>query len=135
MARDFDGLVAAAAGLDMEVVIKTRREIGRPLPPNVRIISERISFRALRELYAAARIVVVPMVPAVHASGVNGVLEALAMGRPTVVTDIEGIHDFVRHDVTMLSVPPGDPREFARSHPEITRRSGPGRTPRRRRAP
>jgi glycosyltransferase involved in cell wall biosynthesis len=107
-ARDFECLIEAARGLDIDVVIKTSRRIDVPLPANVRVMPQRIPFTALRDLYAGARLVVVPLGEAVHAGGVNSVLEALAMGKPTIVSDSQGIRDFIRADETVLTVPPGD---------------------------
>src|SRR5262249_28386551 len=44
----------------------------------------------------------------IHASGVNGLLEAMAMGKPTIVSNSEGIRDFVTDGETCLLTPVGD---------------------------
>jgi len=40
-------------------------------------------------------IVAVPLLPSLHAGGVTGILEAAAMGKPAIVSDIEAIAEFV----------------------------------------
>lgn len=64
---------------------------------------------ALRAAYAEARIVVIPLVPAPNNAGISVLLEAMAMGRPVVITRTEGQVDVVRQGETGLYVPPGDP--------------------------
>jgi glycosyltransferase involved in cell wall biosynthesis len=105
--RDYAGLVEAARGISAPFIIKTNRPM-HDLPPNVRVLSERISYDALRALYAGASVVVVPLLDAHHASGVNGVLEAYAMGKPVIVSDSAGIRDFIIPGKTALVVKPGD---------------------------
>lgn len=106
--RDYAGLVEAARGVDVPFIIKTNRPMGSDLPANVRVMRERISYQELRALYAGASVVVVPLMDAHHASGVNGVLEAYAMGKPVIVGDSPGIRDFIIPDQTALVVKPGD---------------------------
>ncbi|MBC7905690.1 MAG: glycosyltransferase family 4 protein [Rhodospirillaceae bacterium] len=106
--RDYAALVEAARGMAAPFIIKTNRPMDTDLPPNVRVIRERISYNALRSLYAGASVVVVPLLDAHHASGVNGVLEAYAMGKPVIVSDSTGIRDFVIPNETALVVKPGD---------------------------
>jgi glycosyltransferase involved in cell wall biosynthesis len=109
VARDFRCLAQAAAEVAAPVIIKSGRAPDFPLPPNVQVMSKRVPYRELRDLYAGARLVVVPLTDAVHASGVNSILEAFAMGKATVVSDSEGIRDFVQDGETALVVPPGNP--------------------------
>lgn len=106
--RDYHSLLVAAAALPMPVVIHTRKALPQPLPANVRVQSHWISFEELRALYARASVVVMPLKETVHASGTNGVLEALAMGRPVVVSASSGIRDYVVDGVTALTPSPGD---------------------------
>jgi glycosyltransferase involved in cell wall biosynthesis len=93
--RDFETLVEASRKLPMRVVIHTRRPVPGPLPPQVELRSDWIGFEALRDLYAGAQLVVVPLRDTVHASGINSLLEAMAMARHVVVSDSAGVADYV----------------------------------------
>lgn len=106
--RDFDTLIAAVTGLPIRVVLHTRRSIDGPLPANVQIQSHWISFENLRTLYARATAVIVPLHDTIHASGTNGLLEAMTMGRPVVVSASSGIIDYVEHQQTAWVVPTAD---------------------------
>lgn len=65
-----------------------------------------------RAFIAAANLVVNP-------SDVEGLpvtlLEALALGRPVVATDVGGVSSVVEHERTGLLVPPGKPEELAKA--------------------
>lgn len=113
--RDYALLVQAARQLQMPVVLHTRRELPADLPPQVRVQRDWISFEALRDLYAGAAVVVVPLKDTLHASGVNGLLEALAMGRPTVVSASRGIADYVDDGQNARVVPVGDAAALAQA--------------------
>ncbi|GAB3133837.1 hypothetical protein GCM10027289_24400 [Tsukamurella serpentis] len=73
----------------------------------VTVHTERLNGR-IRELYARAAVVAIALRPTVTGSGLTVVLEAMASGRPVVVTDNPGVSDYVQHGVTGLLVPPGD---------------------------
>jgi glycosyltransferase involved in cell wall biosynthesis len=62
----------------------------------------------VREMYARASVVVVPLVPNDFQAGVTVVLEAMAMAKTVVVTATEGHADVLEDGVTGLMVPPGD---------------------------
>jgi len=106
--RDFPTLLAAFAGLDAKLVLKTGLLQQDMIPDNARLIDERLSAPAYRELFLRSRFVVVPLRPMTTASGVGTVLEAMAMGKALVVSDSPGIRDYVVHDETALVVPCGD---------------------------
>jgi glycosyltransferase involved in cell wall biosynthesis len=65
---------------------------------------------ALRTWYGRAAVVVVPLVPTEFQAGVTTILEAMAMGRPVVVSATAGQRDIVQDGVTGVMVPPGDAR-------------------------
>lgn len=73
------------------------------------VVRSGLAYRELRDLYDRASVVVVPLEPDLDfAAGVNGVLEAMAMSRPLVVTATPGIADYVEDAVTARLVPAGD---------------------------
>ncbi len=105
--RDYKTLMQAVVGLDTEMVIRSRHQLP-PTHPRLRQITQRISFHELRQLYADAAIVVVPLHDRPHAGGVSAVLEAAAMGCAMVVSDSTGIRDYCVDGETCLQVPCGD---------------------------
>jgi glycosyltransferase involved in cell wall biosynthesis len=108
--RDYATLLAAADGVPATVAIRTR--ILRPAEvtqPNVRILSDFVSYAAFRDMIGAAGIVVLPLHPSTHAGGISVLLQAMAMGKPVVVSASPGIMDYVLHEETCLVVPCHDP--------------------------
>lgn len=75
--------------------------------PTVHVLGDRAD---VASLYAASDLVVLPS----RREGLaNVLLEAGAMARPAVATDIPGCVDVIVRDVTGALVPPGDPRALA----------------------
>lgn len=66
--------------------------------------------RSLRDWYARASVVVVPLVPNDFQAGVTVILEAMSMAKPVVVTATAGQRDIIVDGVTGVLVPPSDPR-------------------------
>jgi glycosyltransferase involved in cell wall biosynthesis len=97
--RDYATLFRAVAGSDIRVVIGaashwSHHGFGREAPPaNVRVAS--FDYAALRDLYARASIVVVPLVDVDNQAGITTILEAMAMGKPLIVTQSLGQTDVV----------------------------------------
>lgn len=108
--RDYEPLLAAARELSAPVMIATRRSdvLGRSdLPANVR--ADAVSHGRYNELMRSARVVVVPLAPTFERSaGQTTYLNAMAMGKLVVVTDILGVRDYVEDGNTGLIVPPAD---------------------------
>lgn len=115
--RDYETLMAAVEPLGVPTVIVasspwSRQGEGesRPTPANV-TLRRGLRFAELRDLYAAAALVVVPLQPGTdYAAGVNAVLEAQAMQKPLLVTSTPGIADYVEDGVNARAVPPNDPQ-------------------------
>ncbi|MGQ9670742.1 MAG: glycosyltransferase family 4 protein [Desulfosoma sp.] len=112
--RDFETLLKAVEGLNVQVIIKTsdHRLPGVETMPNVSVIRERISFDELRSLYNHARLVVLPLKETVHAGGVNSLLEAMSMGKPVIVSGSSGIADYYRAGRDAEEVPVGDAKKL-----------------------
>lgn len=97
--RDYATLFRAVEGLQAEVVIGAASHWSRhPFanvapPPNVRVAS--FDYPSLRDLYARAALVVVPLADIDNQAGVTTILEAMAMGKPVVVTQSRGQTDVV----------------------------------------
>jgi glycosyltransferase involved in cell wall biosynthesis len=81
----------------------------------------RMSYTDLREAYARARLVAVPIDRVDYAAGVTGLCEAMAMGKAVVATDSPGIRDYVLPGTSGLVVPIGDERALARAIDELVR--------------
>ena len=64
----------------------------------------------LRDWYARASVVVVPLVPNEFQAGVTTILEAMAMAKAVVVSATGGQRDVVEDGITGVLVPPRDPR-------------------------
>jgi glycosyltransferase involved in cell wall biosynthesis len=130
--RDFDTLIAAVAELDVDLVIKTRRPLAIPggCRARIRQIKERLSFEALRDLYAAASLVVVPLKVTLNVSGVGSSLEAMAMGKALIASDNPPLRDYLEDGRDCLVVPPSDPRRLRQAiekllaDPDTARRLG-----------
>lgn len=113
-ARDFATLVAAAAPLDLRVVLLTRLAVTIPAEARARfeIIDRRVSFTELRALYAGARIVALPMHERISPGGMTSLLEAMAMGRASVLTASSGVVELAEDQHTALVTPLGDVAAF-----------------------
>jgi glycosyltransferase involved in cell wall biosynthesis len=97
--RDYPTLIRAARGLTAQVIIGAASRWSRhafvpgALPLNVRVGS--FDYHALRDLYARAAVVVVPLVDVDNQAGVTTILEAMAMGKAVVVAQSVGQTDVV----------------------------------------
>lgn len=109
--RDHATLVAAVEQV-RATVPGVGLELASSLPVHapdglVTLHSERLNGR-IRDLYRRAGVVAIALHPTVTGSGLTVVLEAMASGRPLVVTDNPGVSDYVQHGETGMLVPPGD---------------------------
>lgn len=119
--RDYPTLIAALGGQNMCVRIaaaspwsKHRNETEkRELPPN--ISARPYCYSELRQLYADARIVVVPLYENDFQAGITTILEAMAMGKALVVTRTTGQQDTIVDGVNGVYVPPGDAAALRRT--------------------
>ncbi len=113
--RDYRTLVAATHDLDADIRIAADSAW---FPAAVDISPDRLpgncearsygNYLGLRELYAAAAFVVVPLYPAFHACGLAVIAEAMAMGKAVITTRIEGRSDFIVEGENGFYVEPGD---------------------------
>lgn len=99
--RDYETLAEAARGMNRPVLIAAGSHWARSLagssslPSNVEYRSTALSFSELRDEYDAASLVVMPLKDVDNQSGVTGILEAMSMARPVVVTASRGQRECV----------------------------------------
>ena len=108
--RDYECLFAACQAASWRLVLRANRL--PPIPDELRgrvTVLDRVSYVELRELYAAAAVVIIPLQPMDSPSGITALFEGLAMGRPVVASRISSTQDIVRDGENGLHVPPRDP--------------------------
>jgi glycosyltransferase involved in cell wall biosynthesis len=107
--RDYDTLIEAVRGLtDTPVTLKTRWRPTTTAPAHVTFIDRRMSDTEFRDLYARAKLVVIPLHVMDSPGGVTALFEAMAMGKPVIVTESSISRDFVTHGSDAWVVPPND---------------------------
>jgi glycosyltransferase involved in cell wall biosynthesis len=112
--RDYPTLIEAVRGMDVQVHLgaaspwsKHRNETqDRHLPPNVS--ARRYEYSELRQLYADARFIVVPLYENDFQAGITTILEGMAMGRAVITTKTTGQVDVITAGVNGLYVSPGN---------------------------
>lgn len=114
--RDYKTLLQAVSGTNLKLIIVASSPwstypVTLKTNDNITIL-QNIPYQELRTLYAKARLVMVPLFDVNYAAGVNTVLEAMAMGKPLVVSQITGIADYVVHNETGLYVTAGSVNEL-----------------------
>lgn len=105
--RDYQTLAAAATGLAGEYVVATSNPVS-DVPPNMQLapLSHADFFREM----VRSDVVIVPLLPIKGRSvGQQTYLNALALGKPLIVTDCIGVQDHLTANVHALVVPPNDP--------------------------
>jgi glycosyltransferase involved in cell wall biosynthesis len=136
--RDYETLFRAVRELDLELRIAVgrgdlrdhamERRLRANLPANARI--EHLSPAGLRDLYASARFVVMPLEDVESDAGATALTEAMAMGKAVIVTRTHGQIDVIEDGEQGIYVRPGDPRalrqaiEYLVTHPEEADRMG-----------
>lgn len=105
--RDYDTLIAAAEGIDARFLIaSSNRHAHDPAKITFRFVGHHDFFREM----AKSAVVVVPLLPTpLRSVGQQTYLNAMALGRPTIVSDVAGVRDHVTPDDDCLVVPPRDP--------------------------
>lgn len=117
--RDYATLIEAMRGLDIPCHIAAggivagkndawKARANGTVPRHVTV--GRKSFSDLRALYACSRFVVIPVLPTDTDNGTTSILEAMAMGKTVICSQVEGQKDVIVEGKTGLFVPPRDPR-------------------------
>ena len=118
--RDYELLVKAAKEVNEKFKIVTRRKIKNTIPPNVEIIKgswhkQALTDESLRELYQKARMIVIPLKNSPQPSGQSVCLQAMACGKPVILTRTDGLWSNVmmRDGVNGILTPPDNVVELA----------------------
>lgn len=101
--RNYDLLVDAVAGLPVELVIATG---WRPHPPRPGLRVGKVSHEEFLRLLRHCRGLVLPLQAATRSTGQQTYLNAMALGKPVIVTDAPGVRDHIEDGVTGVVVPP-----------------------------
>jgi glycosyltransferase involved in cell wall biosynthesis len=120
--RDYPTLARAVEGLDVRVVIgaashwSKRRNSAKDTSAQSNVEVGRFDYLALRDLYARAAIVVVPLDDTDFQAGITTILEAMAMGKAVIVSHTQGQTDIVedRRTVTRGAQSRQRPESFLR---------------------
>jgi len=121
MHRDWETLITAAGNWSgCRLRIASRRPIPKRLAKraaNVEVMAAN-STAAVAELYSWADLVVVPLKPNLHASGITVICEAILRGVPVISTDTGGLRAYFSGD-ELRYVPPRDPAAMRRALEEL----------------
>jgi glycosyltransferase involved in cell wall biosynthesis len=116
--RDYDTVVRAVAAVQAKRP-GTRLEVATQLPVDVPAdVGSLYRFHLgpkRREFYQSAAVVAMAAKPNFHGSGITVISEAMACGRPYVVTASAGLEDYVADGVDGFVVPAGDADAMAQA--------------------
>jgi glycosyltransferase involved in cell wall biosynthesis len=110
--RDYRALIEAAPRVEAPITIASNELDTVAMPSNVR--AGLLSRARFTELLREATVVVVPIRAGIDRSaGQQTYLNAMALGKPVIVTDTPGVRDYIDDRETGLIVPPGDAEALA----------------------
>ena len=108
MHRDWDTLIAATARRpEFEVCIGARKISPKAVAHSENLILVKPDSAQLAELYAWADVVVIPLHPNIHISGITVLTEATLFGVPVICTRTGGLEEYFG-DESVSYVPPRD---------------------------
>jgi glycosyltransferase involved in cell wall biosynthesis len=115
--RDFDIILRAMTGCSVSVLIKAAKApvFDAETNPAVTCVTSFLSFVEYREMYAAASVVVVTTKDTPNASGVTSLMEAMAMGKPVIVSDNPALRDYLPPKDAGIVIPVGDAAALRRA--------------------
>jgi glycosyltransferase involved in cell wall biosynthesis len=112
VSRDYPALIEACRLANLPLKLRSSAKLSVPEnTPNVSFVG-RLSYKELRDLYAEATIVVVPLKPADYPSGITAIYEAMAMGKPLIASRTGTSCNFIRHGEDGILVDPQNPVEL-----------------------
>lgn len=102
--RDYDLLAAACAGIAVPVVVACSSWRPRTAPAGFDVAPR--THEQFIALLAGSRAVVLCLQPGTRSTGQQTYLNAMALGRPVIVTDTPGVRDHIEDGVTGVVVAP-----------------------------
>ncbi len=114
--RDYRSLLQICGALPTPVTVATRLQPPRGFSPPGNLTLGPVAHDRFMECMRRATVVVVPIQGGLERSaGQQTYLNAMALGKPVVVTDALGVTDYVEDGRTGLIVPPGDAAALRRA--------------------
>ena len=137
--RDYRCLLDAPFDGRLRILTKLKLDIPRHRQDDVEILrgnlfGSAITDQVLRTLYQDAEVVAVPLKDVWQPTGYSVTLQAMACGKPVVLSDIRGLwdRDVFQSGENCILVPPHDPQAFGeavralQSDPQLRARIGAG---------
>lgn len=118
--RDWPTLIRALMQVDCEAILSVGGNVDVPEPIRARVhVLQQRSPEEGRCLMAHASLVILPLSETELPSGPIVLLDAMAMGKAVIVSDVNGSRDYVVHGRTALLVAPGDHETLATAIREL----------------
>ncbi len=115
--RDPQLLVEASRGQPWKTVIAAKAKLSS-IPANVEVAF--VEHTRYLELLRGAAVVVVPLRSGtVRSAGQQTYLNAMALGKPVIVTDVIGVRDYVEDGETGIIIPPDDVEALRRAIADV----------------
>jgi glycosyltransferase involved in cell wall biosynthesis len=113
--RDWSTLLAAAAEVDcpVKVVCPPRSVAGLPVAPNVDLLGEVDAVEYRQLLWRATAVALASRTECAYPTGQTLLLNAMAVGTPTITTATHPLADYTRAGENTWLVEPSDPRALA----------------------
>jgi hypothetical protein len=110
--RDWKTLICALEASHARAILSAGGDFAHGGSAEIKIMPQR-SPEEGRKLMAHASLVVLPLEETELPSGPVVLLDAMAMGKAVIVTDVNGTRDYVRHGENAWVVPPGNAKAMA----------------------
>ena len=129
--RDYHTLAEAVRDLSVPVIINARPFNVKGIQPADNLkINPFLPFDHYLLMLEAARFVVVPLLPARHASGETFMIQAMTASKAVIASQTFSTQEMIAPGVNGLLVPPGDPQALRQNilmlldNPELVKRIG-----------
>ncbi len=107
--RDYDTLVEVVGNTEAKLVILSQSYTPRRrLPPNITLLTGKVSWAELTRWIQAASFIVLPLSAYDVSAGQTAMLESMALGRPVIITANMATVEYANEGETALFVPAGN---------------------------